>query len=195
MCLFCSMTRRQAFRVLTAAAVGGAAQRLAAPAIRSRLAGAAGFAALAAADASSGGAAEPVILGEGAYRYRVVEGHRCWHPPQNASAGRATRSGHSLTARAFRQSHSWPLNKAERTKLSASRRDGPSIVGTGFRKNISNRKEVMRDRGFQETPTADKDRPSLACVPSWADPPDDTVWPPLERAATFEERFSAAWER
>jgi hypothetical protein len=74
MCLFCSMTRRQAFRALTAAAVGGAGQRLAAPAIRSRLAGAAGFAALAAADASSGGAAEPVILGEGAYRYRVVEG-------------------------------------------------------------------------------------------------------------------------
>src|SRR5271166_1584866 len=74
MCLFCSMTRRQAFRGLTAAAVGGAAQRLAAPAVRSRLVGAAGFAALAAAGASSGGAAEPVILGEGAYRYRVVEG-------------------------------------------------------------------------------------------------------------------------
>ena len=50
MCLFCSMTRRQAFRALTAAAVGGAA------------------------GASSGGAVEPVILGEGAYRYRVVEG-------------------------------------------------------------------------------------------------------------------------
>ena len=74
MCLFCSMTRRQVFRALTAAAVGGAAQRLAAPAIRSRLAGAAGFAVLAAAGASPGAAAEPVILGEGAYRYRVVEG-------------------------------------------------------------------------------------------------------------------------
>ena len=38
MCLFCSMTRRQVFRGLTvaAAAVGGAAQRLAAPAIRPR---------------------------------------------------------------------------------------------------------------------------------------------------------------
>jgi hypothetical protein len=39
MCLFCSMTRRQAFRRLIAAAVGGAAHRLAAPAIRSPLAG------------------------------------------------------------------------------------------------------------------------------------------------------------
>ncbi len=74
MCLFCSVTRRQAFRALAAAAGGGAAQRLGAPAIRSRLAGAAGFAVLAAADASSSAAAEPVILGEGAYRYRVVEG-------------------------------------------------------------------------------------------------------------------------
>ena len=74
MCLFCSMTRRQVFRGLTAAAIGGGAQRLAAPAIRSRLAGAAGFAVLAAADASPSAAAEPVILGEGAYRYRVVEG-------------------------------------------------------------------------------------------------------------------------
>ena len=52
MCLFCSMTRRQAFRGLTAAAVGGMAQRFAAPAIRSPLAAVAGFAALAAADAS-----------------------------------------------------------------------------------------------------------------------------------------------
>ena len=50
------------------------AHRLAAPAIRSRLSGAAGVAELAAADASPGGAAEPVILGEGAYRYRLVEG-------------------------------------------------------------------------------------------------------------------------
>jgi hypothetical protein len=74
MCLFCSMTRRQVFRGLTAAAIGGGAQRVAAPAIRSRLAGAAGFAVLAAADASPSAAAEPVILGEGAYRYRVVEG-------------------------------------------------------------------------------------------------------------------------
>src|SRR5271166_4084008 len=74
MCLFCSMTRRQVFRGLTAAAVGGAAQRFAAPAIRSPLAGVAGFAVLAAADASPGAAAEPVILGEGRYRYRVVEG-------------------------------------------------------------------------------------------------------------------------
>ncbi len=75
MCLFCSMTRRQAFRGLAAAVVGGAAQRLAAPAIRSRLAGAAGFAALAAeASSSAAAAAEPVILGEGRYRYRVVEG-------------------------------------------------------------------------------------------------------------------------
>ena len=74
MCLFCSMTRRQAFRGLIAAAVGGgAAHRLAAPVIRSPLAGVAGFAALA-ADASPGAAAEPVILGEGRYRYRVVEG-------------------------------------------------------------------------------------------------------------------------
>ena len=76
MCLFCSMTRRQVFRGLTAvAAFGGVVQRLAAPAIRSRLAGVAGFAALAAA-ASPGAAeaAEPVILGEGPYRYRVVEG-------------------------------------------------------------------------------------------------------------------------
>jgi hypothetical protein len=74
MCLFCSMTRRQAFRGLTAAVVGGAAQRLAAPAIRTPLANVASFAALAAADASPGAAAEPVILGEGRYRYRVVEG-------------------------------------------------------------------------------------------------------------------------
>src|SRR5271166_6687092 len=53
MCLFCSMTRRQVFRGLTAAAVG-----------------------VLAADASPGAAeaAEPVILGEGRYRYRVVEG-------------------------------------------------------------------------------------------------------------------------
>jgi len=59
MCLFCSMTRRQAFRGLAAAAVGGAA----------------GFAALAAeASSSAAAAAEPVILGEGRYRYRVVEG-------------------------------------------------------------------------------------------------------------------------
>ncbi len=57
MCLFCTMTRRQAFRALTAAALGGAAQRLAAPAIRSRLAGAAGFAVLAAEGASPGAAA------------------------------------------------------------------------------------------------------------------------------------------
>jgi hypothetical protein len=74
MCLFCSMTRRQMFRGLTAAAVGGcAAQPLAAPAIRPALAGVAGFAILAAVDASPG-AAEPVILGGGRYRYRVVEG-------------------------------------------------------------------------------------------------------------------------
>ena len=74
MCLFCSMTRRQVFRGLTAAAVGGGvAQRVATPAIRPALAGAAGFAVLAAVDASPG-AAEPVILGEGRYRYRVVEG-------------------------------------------------------------------------------------------------------------------------
>jgi DNA-binding beta-propeller fold protein YncE len=66
--MFCSLTRRQAFRGLAAVAVGGAAQ-LAAPAIRSRFAGVAGFAVLAAAQA-----AEPVILGEGRYRYRVVEG-------------------------------------------------------------------------------------------------------------------------
>ena len=52
MCLFCSMIGVQVFRGLTAAAIGGGAQRLAAPAIRSRLAGAAGFAVLAAADAS-----------------------------------------------------------------------------------------------------------------------------------------------
>ena len=90
MCLFCSMTRRQAFRGLTAAAVGGAAQRLAAPAIRSRLAGAAGFAVLAAADASPGAAAEPVILGEGRYRYRVVEG---WGAlPPDSPIGTAPRS-------------------------------------------------------------------------------------------------------
>ena len=63
MCLFCSMTRRQAFRAVSAVAVGGAAQHLAAHPIRTRLAGAMGFAALVAADASSGGAAEPVILG------------------------------------------------------------------------------------------------------------------------------------
>ena len=53
MCLFCSMTRRQVFRGLTAAAVGGGvAQRVATPAIRPALAGAAGFAVLAAVDAS-----------------------------------------------------------------------------------------------------------------------------------------------
>ena len=74
MCLFCSVTWRQAFRALTAAAVGGAAQRLAAPAVRSRLIGAAGFAVLAASDPSPSAAAEPVIFGEGGYRYRVVEG-------------------------------------------------------------------------------------------------------------------------
>ena len=78
MCLFCSMTRRQAFRALTvaAAAVGAGAQRLAAPAIRSPLAGAAGFAVLATAVAVlvAAAAAEPVILGEAHYRYRVVEG-------------------------------------------------------------------------------------------------------------------------
>jgi hypothetical protein len=73
MCLLCSMTRRQVFRGLAAAAMGGAAQRLAAPAIRAPLAGAAGFAVLAATDASPD-AAEPVILGEGRYCYRVVEG-------------------------------------------------------------------------------------------------------------------------
>lgn len=88
MCLFCSMTRRQAFRGLTAAAVGGAAQRLAAPAIRSLLAGVAGFAAL--ADASPGAAAEPIILGEGRYRYRVVEG---WGAlPPGSPIGTAPRS-------------------------------------------------------------------------------------------------------
>jgi hypothetical protein len=90
MCLFCSMTRRQAFRGLTAAAVGGAAQRLAVPAIRSPLAGVAGFAALAAADASPGAAAERVILGEGRYRYRVVEG---WGAlPPGSPIGTAPRS-------------------------------------------------------------------------------------------------------
>ncbi len=75
MCLFCAITRRQMFRGLTVTAVGGVVQRLAAPAVRSRLAGASGFAGLAAA-ASPGAAqaAAPVILGEGRYRYRVVEG-------------------------------------------------------------------------------------------------------------------------
>src|SRR6202012_1908486 len=48
-------------------------QHLAAPAARPSLAGAVGFAVLAATNASPG-AAEPIILGEGRYRYRVVEG-------------------------------------------------------------------------------------------------------------------------
>ena len=74
MCLFCSMTRRQAFRALTAAAVGGAGQRLAAPAIRSRLIGAAGFAVLAAADASPGACRRAGHFGRRRLRYRVVEG-------------------------------------------------------------------------------------------------------------------------
>jgi sugar lactone lactonase YvrE len=76
MCLFCSMTRRQAFRALSVAgaALGGAAQRLATPAIRSPRAAAAGLAVLAMGAAPSAKADEPVVLGEGRYRYRVVEG-------------------------------------------------------------------------------------------------------------------------
>ena len=64
---FCSMTRRLASRGLAEAAVGGMAQRFAAPAIRSPLAGAAGFAALATAEpVEASRAAEPVILGKAA---------------------------------------------------------------------------------------------------------------------------------
>lgn len=68
MCLFCSGTRRQVFRGLTAAAVCGAQS--------AKLAGVQSGAVLAAATlmAAPVKAAEPVILGQGQYRYRVVEG-------------------------------------------------------------------------------------------------------------------------
>jgi DNA-binding beta-propeller fold protein YncE len=77
MCLFCSLTRRQVFRGLTAAAAGvGGVQAAGAGLARTGHAGAARFAALAAAAIipTAAEAAEPVILGQGDYRYRVVEG-------------------------------------------------------------------------------------------------------------------------
>ncbi len=68
MCQFCSMTRRAAFRSLAALAAGGAAGALA-----PRRTATTGFAVLAAGLAPAT-AAEPVILGQGAYRYRVEAG-------------------------------------------------------------------------------------------------------------------------
>jgi DNA-binding beta-propeller fold protein YncE len=76
MCLFCSMTRRQVFRGLAAVAVGGATQAMGSAGAPSCLSRAMGLPVLAAADLAltSAAAAEAVILGQGEYRYRVVEG-------------------------------------------------------------------------------------------------------------------------
>jgi DNA-binding beta-propeller fold protein YncE len=71
MCLFCQLTRRRLFQGLAAAAVAPAA--LAASNVKApRLAGLA--AVVAAGVTAQAVAAEPVVLGSGQYRYRVLEG-------------------------------------------------------------------------------------------------------------------------
>jgi DNA-binding beta-propeller fold protein YncE len=78
MCRWCALTRRQFLQSLAAAAVGAtatataASQRSGEP--RPGGAAAAGSAMLAVAGVAAAEAAEPVILGAGQYRYRVVEG-------------------------------------------------------------------------------------------------------------------------
>jgi hypothetical protein len=76
MCLFCTMKRRQVFRGLAAVAVGEVAQAVGSTGTPSRPSRAEGFAMLAAAALATApaAAAEAVILGQGEYRYRVVEG-------------------------------------------------------------------------------------------------------------------------
>ena len=76
MCLFWSMTRRHVFRSLAAAAAVGATQSKQSTGAPSRLSPATGVAALAAIDLAPTPTptAEPVILGQGDYRYQVVEG-------------------------------------------------------------------------------------------------------------------------
>ena len=73
MCQFCLFTRRRLFQGLAAAAVAPAA--LAGGGTAPRRAGVAGLAAMVAAGVTAQAhAAEPVVLGSGQYRYRVVEG-------------------------------------------------------------------------------------------------------------------------
>jgi DNA-binding beta-propeller fold protein YncE len=76
MCLFCSLTRRQVFRGLAAAAAASVVQSRESFAAPSRPSPAAAVGVLAANDSppTATPRATPVILGQGDYRYQVVEG-------------------------------------------------------------------------------------------------------------------------
>ena len=106
------------------------------------------------------------------YRYRIVDGQRCWYAADR------------VTVRALDRSRS-------RSKLSArpsaSRRDGPSP---------SYRKEVMRHQHHHTQRDALTPEQSTRGVPFPPLNPLWTAWPDLEPApSTFAERFDAWRDR